>query len=63
MGLLWFVLLFLLQCAASMNVSVGAFCDPVGLEGLAHFLGIFNVSCGKFEFVIWEILVLYECKL
>ncbi|KAL9409218.1 hypothetical protein AB3S75_047580 [Citrus x aurantiifolia] len=26
------------KCAASMNVSVGAFCDPVGLEGLAHFL-------------------------
>ncbi|TYH48937.1 hypothetical protein ES332_D10G101800v1 [Gossypium tomentosum] len=27
-----------LQCAASMNVSVGSFCDPDGLEGLAHFL-------------------------
>ncbi|KAJ8755593.1 hypothetical protein K2173_022172 [Erythroxylum novogranatense] len=26
------------KCAASMNVGVGAFCDPVGLEGLAHFL-------------------------
>lgn len=29
----------LLQCAASMAVSVGSFSDPVGLEGLAHFLG------------------------
>jgi proteasome assembly chaperone (PAC2) family protein len=28
-----------LQAAASMNVSVGYFCDPDGLEGLAHFLG------------------------
>ncbi|MFQ6622025.1 hypothetical protein Gotur_002564 [Gossypium turneri] len=27
-----------LQCAASMNVGVGSFCDPDGLEGLAHFL-------------------------
>lgn len=26
------------KCAASMNVSVGSFCDPEGLEGLAHFL-------------------------
>ncbi|KAJ9181087.1 hypothetical protein P3X46_009254 [Hevea brasiliensis] len=26
------------KCAASMNVSVGSFSDPVGLEGLAHFL-------------------------
>ncbi|KAM7272144.1 hypothetical protein ACFE04_031358 [Oxalis oulophora] len=26
------------KCAASMNVSVGSYCDPVGLEGLAHFL-------------------------
>ncbi|KAG4125289.1 hypothetical protein ERO13_D10G086832v2 [Gossypium hirsutum] len=26
------------KCAASMNVSVGSFCDPDGLEGLAHFL-------------------------
>lgn len=30
-----------LQCAASMDVRVGSFCDPDGLEGLAHFLGIF----------------------
>ncbi|PPS01890.1 hypothetical protein GOBAR_AA18773 [Gossypium barbadense] len=28
----------MLQCAASLNVGVGSFCDPVGLEGLAHFL-------------------------
>ncbi|TYG95134.1 hypothetical protein ES288_A11G244200v1 [Gossypium darwinii] len=28
------------KCAASMNVSVGSFCDPDGLKGLAHFLGI-----------------------
>ncbi|KAH8506557.1 hypothetical protein H0E87_013388 [Populus deltoides] len=26
------------KCAASMNVSVGYFSDPDGLEGLAHFL-------------------------
>uniref|UniRef100_M1CLN2 Insulin degrading enzyme n=1 Tax=Solanum tuberosum TaxID=4113 RepID=M1CLN2_SOLTU len=26
------------KCAASMNVCVGAFSDPEGLEGLAHFL-------------------------
>ncbi|XP_059309269.1 insulin-degrading enzyme-like 1, peroxisomal isoform X2 [Lycium ferocissimum] len=26
------------KCAASMNVCVGAFSDPDGLEGLAHFL-------------------------
>ncbi|PQP95474.1 insulin-degrading enzyme-like 1 peroxisomal [Prunus yedoensis var. nudiflora] len=26
------------KCAASMDVSVGAFSDPDGLEGLAHFL-------------------------
>ncbi|OMO71385.1 hypothetical protein COLO4_28275 [Corchorus olitorius] len=27
-----------LFCAAAMNVGVGSFCDPDGLEGLAHFL-------------------------
>ncbi|XP_057438666.1 insulin-degrading enzyme-like 1, peroxisomal [Lotus japonicus] len=26
------------KCAASMNVGVGSFSDPAGLEGLAHFL-------------------------
>ncbi|XP_057520818.1 insulin-degrading enzyme-like 1, peroxisomal [Amaranthus tricolor] len=26
------------KCAASMNVNVGSFSDPEGLEGLAHFL-------------------------
>ncbi|KFK24533.1 hypothetical protein AALP_AAs45023U000100 [Arabis alpina] len=26
------------KCAASMNVSVGSFSDPEGLQGLAHFL-------------------------
>ncbi|KAJ4789664.1 Insulinase (Peptidase family M16) family protein [Rhynchospora pubera] len=26
------------KAAASMNVDVGSFCDPEGLEGLAHFL-------------------------
>ncbi|KAI4325648.1 hypothetical protein MLD38_031029 [Melastoma candidum] len=26
------------KCAASMNVSVGSYLDPEGLEGLAHFL-------------------------
>ncbi|XP_019456155.1 PREDICTED: insulin-degrading enzyme-like 1, peroxisomal [Lupinus angustifolius] len=26
------------KCAASMNVGVGSFSDPSGLEGLAHFL-------------------------
>lgn len=29
----------LLQCSASMDVRVGSFSDPEGLEGLAHFLG------------------------
>ncbi|KAL0714663.1 hypothetical protein Bca4012_021642 [Brassica carinata] len=29
------------KCAASMNVSVGSFSDPEGLDGLAHFLGTF----------------------
>ncbi|KAL0359528.1 UNVERIFIED_CONTAM: Insulin-degrading enzyme-like 1, peroxisomal [Sesamum angustifolium] len=28
----------LVQCAASMDVRVGSFSDPEGLEGLAHFL-------------------------
>lgn len=37
----WFCLLHL-QCAASMDVGVGYFSDPAGLEGLAHFLGIFS---------------------
>lgn len=32
---------FYSQCAASMDVSVGSFSDPDGLEGLAHFLGNF----------------------
>lgn len=31
--------ILVLQCAASMNVSVGSFSNPDGLEGLAHFLG------------------------
>jgi hypothetical protein len=39
---------FVLQAAASMNVSVGYFCDPDGLEGLAHFLGQFSVSACYF---------------
>ncbi|KAI6696778.1 hypothetical protein NL676_016897 [Syzygium grande] len=26
------------KCAASMDVGVGYFCDPEGLDGLAHFL-------------------------
>ncbi|TYI50156.1 hypothetical protein E1A91_D12G082200v1 [Gossypium mustelinum] len=30
------------KCAISMNVGVGSFCDPDGLEGLAHFLGRTN---------------------
>lgn len=28
-----------------MNVGVGYFCDPEGLEGLAHFLGIYLLIC------------------
>ncbi|KAG6484004.1 hypothetical protein ZIOFF_060797 [Zingiber officinale] len=32
------------KAAASMNVSVGSFSDPDGLEGLAHFLGASNKS-------------------
>ncbi|XP_059462216.1 insulin-degrading enzyme-like 1, peroxisomal [Corylus avellana] len=31
------------KCAASMDVGVGSFSDPKGLEGLAHFLGEFCV--------------------
>lgn len=27
-----------------MDVGVGYFSDPAGLEGLAHFLGIFALS-------------------
>ena len=27
------------QCAACMEVGIGSFSDPEGLEGLAHFLG------------------------
>ncbi|KAH7856078.1 hypothetical protein Vadar_032483 [Vaccinium darrowii] len=26
------------KCAASMDVGIGSFCDPDGLDGLAHFL-------------------------
>ncbi|KAB2000905.1 hypothetical protein ES319_D12G263800v1 [Gossypium barbadense] len=50
------------KCAASMNVGVGSFCDPDGLEGLAHFFGstnaftasemtnyFFDVNTGCFE--------------
>lgn len=35
---MYFVML-LDQCAASMDVPVGYYNDPKGLEGLAHFLG------------------------
>ncbi|KAG6771274.1 hypothetical protein POTOM_022622 [Populus tomentosa] len=45
-----------LQCAASMNVSVGYFSDPDGLEGLAHFLGslfFFLFSFFFFLFVVF----------
>lgn len=38
-----FLFLFLLKCAASMNVDVGYFSDPAGLEGLAHFLGVLSL--------------------
>ncbi|KAB2035521.1 hypothetical protein ES319_D04G157800v1 [Gossypium barbadense] len=43
------------KCAASMNVGVGSFCDPDGLEGLAHFLAsemtnyFFDVNIDCFE--------------
>lgn len=36
--ILW-SMVFFVQCAASMDVRIGSFCDPDGLEGLAHFLG------------------------
>ena len=43
--------LIFFQCAASMSVSVGSFSDPVGLEGLAHFLGcVFVLFCLFFFF-------------
>jgi hypothetical protein len=34
-----------------MNVAVGCFCDPEGLEGLAHFLGMSLVASFKSNFV------------
>jgi secreted Zn-dependent insulinase-like peptidase len=30
----------MLKCAASMSVGGGYFSDPVGFEGVAHFLGV-----------------------
>lgn len=43
--------LCLLKCAASMDVGVGYFSDPAGLEGLAHFLGVFfNLHARYFLF-------------
>lgn len=39
-----------------MNVSVGSFSDPDGLEGLAHFLGslfFFRFSLFFFLFVVF----------
>lgn len=46
------LLCFFWQCAAAMNVAVGAFCDPDGLEGLAHFLGIFFLT-GEVSYVFF----------
>lgn len=34
-----YLCVLLLQCSAAMDVGVGSFSDPEGLEGLAHFLG------------------------
>jgi len=31
-----------LQAAAAMDVHVGSFSDPDGLQGLAHFLGNYD---------------------
>lgn len=45
-----FVFFFIFQCAASMDVSVGSFSDPDGLEGLAHFLG--NLYSFLFYFLL-----------
>lgn len=46
------------QCAASMGVGVGAFSDPEGLEGLAHFLGIIFA----FEFFSFSFFNLSSCS-
>lgn len=32
------------QCAASMNVGVGSFSDPEGMDGLAQFLGTSSIN-------------------
>ncbi|CAJ1911853.1 unnamed protein product [Sphenostylis stenocarpa] len=50
------------KCAASMNVGVGSFSDPAGLEGLAHFLGIsafssFDSILSRIGFDLYRILV------
>lgn len=37
------VFVFIFQCAATMDVRVGSFSEPEGIEGLAHFLGEFYV--------------------
>lgn len=38
------VFFFGAQCAASMDVGVGHYSDPPGIEGLAHFLGTYCFS-------------------
>jgi hypothetical protein len=35
-----FLFVFMLKCAASMSVGGGYFSDPVGFEGVSHFLGV-----------------------
>ncbi|CAN1319974.1 Insulin-degrading enzyme-like 1, peroxisomal, partial [Linum perenne] len=54
----------LFQASASMSVGVGAFSDPAGLEGLAHFLGALSFrpsSTCCFMLVrstLWRIVIL-----
>ncbi|KAJ9565593.1 hypothetical protein OSB04_001559 [Centaurea solstitialis] len=69
----WIISFCFDQCSASMNVGVGSFSDPEGLEGLAHFLGahivlpvLLIVPCPNTDsglaFVIRELLELHHLK-
>ena len=54
-------LFLFLQCAASMDVGVGSFGDPAGLEGLAHFLGFYLFVCDLVALVpIWSGLFVWS---
>lgn len=42
-----------------MNVCVGAFSDPEGLEGLAHFLGMISLLQNRFIFYVASLSLLF----